>query len=169
MIAVTGRVIGDKAVIARINSIAPRVREGITREMLRIVIDLQGYVVKNKLSGQLLKRRTGTLAASMQHKVVSTTNGVTGVVGSRVNAGAPLKYARVLEDGFDGTVTVREHLRMMTQAFGRDVQNPRKITVGTHTAKRNIKARYYLASSLAENRDRYLDQIEKAVAEGAKL
>lgn len=167
MISITGRVVGDKAVVARISSIVPSVRQSLTRAMLRITIDLQGYVVKNKLSGQLLNRRTGTLAASMQHKVVSTSEGVVGVVGSRVNAGAPLKYARALEDGFTGTVNVREHLRMMTTAFGKAVKDPHKITVGAHSAHRNIKARHYLSSSLAERRDAYLDQIEKAVGEGA--
>lgn len=168
MIGITGVITGEKAVTARINSIAPRVRESITRTMLRITIDLQSYVVKNKLSGQLLKRRTGTLAASMQHKVVSTQAGVTGVVGSRINEGAALKYARPLEDGFDGTVTVREHLRQMTTAWGRAVKEPRKITVRAHSAQRHIKAYKYLASSLAENRSRYIEMLTRAVAEGAK-
>lgn len=168
MINLTGVVTGDKAVQARIRSIAPNVRAKLTQALLRITIDLQGYVARNKLSGQLLKRRTGTLAASIQHKVVSTPEGVTGVVGSRINESRPLKYAGPLEDGFDGTVTVREHLRMMTTAFGREVKNPHKITVRAHSAHRVVKARHYLALSLAENRDRYLAQLDRAVAEGAK-
>lgn len=164
MIEITGTVVGDKAVTARLSAMPAKVRQNVTDAMLRITIDLQGHVVKNKLSGQLLKRRTGTLARSIQHNVVSTRDGVTGVVGSRIKESAPLKYAYPLEDGFDGDVTVKEHLRMMTTAFGREVKEPRKITVRAHTAKRHIKAYKYLASSLAEKRDGYVEQLRRAVA-----
>lgn len=168
MIHITGVVTGDKNVIARLDSIEPKVRESLTRAMLRITIHLQGYVVSKKLSGQLLKRRTGTLAASIQHKVVSTGSSITGVVGSRINQSSPLKYARIHEDGSNAVVTVREHLRMMKTAFGKPVANPRKITVRTHTMKQNVKAKHYLSGSLAENRDDYLAQLDRAVGQGVR-
>lgn len=168
MINITGIVTGDKEVVAHLSDLPTNVRESLTAAMNRITIDLQGYVVRNKLSGQLLKRRTGTLAASMQHRVVSNADGVTGVVGSRINEGAPLKYAKPLEDGFDGEVSVREHLRQMTTAFGKAVKEPRKIMVRAHTAHRHVKAYKYLASSLAENRDSYIAQLRRAVSDGVK-
>jgi hypothetical protein len=168
MIEITGTVTGENAVVAHLSGIPSKVRQQLTAAMLRITIDLQGYVAGNKLSGQLLKRRTGTLARSIQHNVVSTKEGVTGVVGSRIKEGAPLKYAYPLENGFDGDVPVKEHLRMMTTAFGRAVKEPRKITVKAHTAHRKIKAYKYLASSLAERRDSYLAQLRDAVARGVK-
>lgn len=168
MIEITGTVTGEQKVIANLSGLPDRVRASLTTAMKSITIDLQGYVVKNKLSGQLLKRRTGTLAASIQQRVASSSAGVTGVVGSRINEAAPLKYAYPLENGFDGDVPVREHLRMMTQAFGREVKEPRKITVRAHTAHRHVKAYKYLASSLAERRDSYIDQLRQAVARGSK-
>ena len=168
MINITGVVTGDKNVIARLENITPRVRARVDEAMHRVVIDLQGKVVRDKLSGQLLKRRTGTLAASIQFRVVKTADSVTGITGSRVNEGAPLKYAGPLEDGFEGPVTVREHLRMMTTAFGKPVKDPRKITVGAHTANRKIKAYHYLKSTLAENRDQYLQQLGQAVSNGVQ-
>jgi hypothetical protein len=166
MIQITGTVTGDKKVVARLSALPANVRQNLTEAMLRITIDLQSHVAKNKLSGQLLRRRTGTLAASIQHKVNSTADSVTGVVGSRINEAAPLKYAPPLEDGFDGEVTVREHLRQMTTAFGRAVKEPRKITVRSHSAKRHIKAYRYLAGALEERRAGYLERIRKAVADG---
>jgi hypothetical protein len=168
MIEVTAVVTGDKATAAHLSALPANVRKELTTAMLRITIDLQSYVVRNKLSGQLLKRRTGTLAASIQHRVDSArADGVYGVVGSRINEGHPLKYAGPLEDGFEGDVTVKEHLRQMTKAWGREVKNPRKITVHAHTAKRHIKAYRYLASALEERRTSYLEQIRAAVARGA--
>lgn len=168
MIGITGVVHGDRNVVARLSSTAPRVRDEVEQTMLRIVIELQGKVVKNKLSGQLLRRRTGTLAASIQFRVVKTADSITGITGSRVNEAAPLKYARPLEDGFDGTVTVREHLRMMKQAFGKPVKNPRQISVKAHAAQRHVKAYHYLRSTLNENRDRYVTMLNLAVHRGIK-
>jgi hypothetical protein len=168
MIEITGTVTGEKVVTARLSGLPDNVRASLTRAMNRITIDLQGYVVRNKLSGQLLKRRTGTLAASIQHRVVSSANGVTGVVGSRINEGSPLKYAYPLENGFEGDVPVKEHLRQMTTAFGRVVKEPRKITVHAHSRHVKTKAYKYLASSLAARRDDYLEQLRRAVAEGAQ-
>lgn len=168
MIHIHGVVKGEKNVLARLGEVTPAVRTQVERTILRIVIDLQSNVVRNKLSGQLLKRRTGTLAASIQHKVVSTSDTITGIAGSRVTSGAPLKYAPPLEDGFNGAVTVKEHLRNVKQAWGKPMQNPRAVLVKAHQAQRNIKARHYMRSTLDENRDRYLEMIDKAVGKGAR-
>lgn len=168
MINIKGVVTGDKQVIANLGSAPERVRSKVETAMTRIVIDLQSYVVKNKLSGQLLKRRTGTLAASIQQRVARTDGQIVGVVGSRINDANPLKYAPPLEDGFSDTVTVKEHLRQMNTAFGKAVKEPRKITVKAHGMKMNVKARNYLKGSLAENRERYLQMIDKAVGDGLK-
>jgi hypothetical protein len=168
VIHIKGVVTGDKNVVANLGAVPARVRESVEQTMQRVVIDLQSRVVKNKLSGQLLKRRTGTLAASIQFRVAKTSDSVTGVVGSRINEARPLKYAGPLEDGFDGTVTVREHLRMMTTAWGKPVKNPRQISVRAHAAQRHIKAYHYLKSTLAENRERYLGMISRAVSRGLK-
>lgn len=166
MINIRGVVTGDRNVVADLGQVAPRVRGSVEDAMLRISVDLSNRVKRDKLTGQLLRVRTGTLRASIDYRVVKNSDSVTGVVGSRTNAAAPLKYAPIHEDGFDGTVTVREHLRMMTTAFGRPVKNPRQIKVGAHEAQRHVKAKHYLKSTLTENRERYLDMISKAVAKG---
>lgn len=165
---ITWKVTGEQQVITTLRDITPSVKSKLVNCMNRIAIDLQGQVVKNKLSGQLLNRRTGTLASSIQPKVVVTTAGVTGIVGSRVNESMPLKYAHIHEYGFNGTVTVKQHLRMMTTAFGRPVKEPRQITISPHTAVRNVREKRYLRGTLEENRDKYLEMINAAVGEGIK-
>ena len=70
---------------------------------LRAVLDRQGrlaagYIVKNKLSGQALRRRTGGLARSIEGRVINDAQGVPAVrVG--VFRGPALSYAGVLEHG----------------------------------------------------------------------
>lgn len=165
---ITWKVTGEQQVITMLRDITPSVKDKLVNCMNRITIDLQSQVVKTKLSGQVLKRRTGTLAASIQPKVVVTTVGVTGVVGSRVNESMPLKYAHIHEYGFTGTVTVKQHLRMMTTAFGRPVKDPHQITISQHSAVRNVPEKRYLRGTLEENRERYLEMINKAVGGGIK-
>ncbi|MBV8061459.1 MAG: HK97 gp10 family phage protein [Alphaproteobacteria bacterium] len=165
---ISGTVKGTDAVIARIGRVEPNVREALIAEVKRLAISLQSYVVVNKLSGQVLKRRTGTLAASIQWRADNSGGNVSAFVGSRINEAAELKYARVHEYGFDGTVTVREHLRMMTQAFGREVKEPRQITVHTHSRNMHVPERSYLRSSLAEMKNDVLDGIRNAVSQGVK-
>lgn len=54
---------------------------------------LRGYIVKKKLSGQVLKRRTGRLASSIEAEQYIVGGGVVGRVGSN------LKYAKIHETG----------------------------------------------------------------------
>jgi len=57
---------------------------------------LRGYIVKRKLSGQVLKRRTGRLASDIGREEFLIGGGAVGRVGSN------LKYARIHELG--GTI-----------------------------------------------------------------
>lgn len=54
---------------------------------------LRGYIVKNKLSGQVLKKKTGTLSGSIDREEYLMGDSAVGRVGSN------LKYARIHEIG----------------------------------------------------------------------
>lgn len=164
---VTGKVSGDEQVIKRLQSIPPSVHAKLLAAVTRLTIELQGYVVRNKLSGQVLKRVTGTLVRSIQPKVVNDANGIIGIVGSRSNESKALKYAAVHEYGFKGVVTVKSHLRMQTMAWGKSI-TPTQVTVKEHAMKMNIHERSFLRSSLAENADNIRAKIGKAIGEGIK-
>lgn len=58
-------------------------------------------------------------------------------------------YAGVHEDGFEGTVTVPEHYRTITQAFGRPIAS-RRVRVRRHDRRMSIKARPYLGPALED-------------------
>ncbi len=61
--------------------------------MRRATEYVRGYIVKNKLSGQVLNRRTGRLAGSISSAQRIEGQDVVGMVGSN------LKYARIHELG----------------------------------------------------------------------
>ncbi len=157
---IEGTVTGDKEIALRLRG-APTKIQGKLREAIgRIILKLQSRVVSQKLSGQVLNVRTGTLRRSIDQVVTEQQNGVAGIVFSN------LKYARRHEYGFTGSETVKAHLRMMKQAFGKPVKNPRKIEVGSFTRSVNYPAHSFMRAALKEMAPEILAQLEKAVAEG---
>lgn len=137
------RFVGDTAVVANLKNMSDcAVAAGIdsiNRSTLNVLAR-----AKEKVSGDVLKNRTGTLRRAINQRVVVGYWRVVGTVGIK------LRYAAAHEFGCHKTVTVPEHLRMMRVAWGRPVKEPRQIMVGTHKMKMNIPERSFLRSSLKE-------------------
>lgn len=74
-----------------------------------------------------------------------------------------VKYAAVHEFGFHGTVSVRAHTRLMTQAFGHPVE-ARQIGVGTFRRQMNIRARPYLRPAVRSQTDNIVTILREAIA-----
>lgn len=129
--------------VARFDSWTPRLQASLREGMKRIVFQLAAYVQKNKLSGQSLTPRTGTLRRSIKGMIKETAASVTGVVGSRDRGNDPLKYAGYHELGFHGRMDVREHLRHLASGT--------IATVRAHARNVSYTGHPYLRPSLAEN------------------
>jgi phage gpG-like protein len=94
MIRVT--LIGTNELKARFEALYPRARDSIFRSVSKLAIGLQTKVRDEKLSGEVLKNRTGTLRRSIIERVEDNGNTITGIVGTN------LSYARIHE--FGGTI-----------------------------------------------------------------
>lgn len=157
---IEGIVTGDREVAARFRRIPDQVKVSLRKSIARIIIRLQSKIVREKLQGQVLKVRTGTLQRSIDQVMLDIPHGASGVVWTNV------EYARRHEYGFQGTESVKEHLRMMTQAFGREVKNPRKIAISAHSRAVNYPAHSFMRTALRESAPEIQAQIERAVSEG---
>lgn len=152
---INGHVSGN----SNLDAVWPRLSTKLDRTIGRLAINLASRV-KVKLSGEVLKNRTGRLRRSITQKVTGAgTPQVSGVVGTNV------PYARAHELGFKGVVTVREHLRMQTMAFGKAMANPRQVIVSQHSMKMNLPERSFLRSALAEFDPTIRQEIAKAIQE----
>lgn len=146
-----------------IGQLSERVRTALEQKIQRLTIKLQAHVVADKLQGQVLNVRTGRLQRSIGQALVSTDMTVTGIVSTAV------KYAKPLEYGFSGTVNVREHLRTITQAFGKELKSPVTATVRAHTMQMNLMPPHsFLRSALKDMRPEILQGIDDAVKEALK-
>lgn len=134
----------------------------VERAVKVAALGLVGYIKKEKLSGQVLNVRSGTLRRSVTARFESSGTEHRAYVGTNV------KYARIHEYGFKGQVPVKAHQRMMTTAWGRKVREPRMIGVRAHAMKMNMPARPYMAPSVAENREKITGDVRKALVEALK-
>jgi hypothetical protein len=134
---------GDEAVIRMLSAKVPLLTKAVANSVTRASIMLLRYVKENKLSGQVLHVRSGTLRRKVNYRVTESPTMITGQVGVR------LSYARAHEYGFEGQENVREHLRTIKQAFGRSI-SPVTFSVRAHSRHMKLPERSFLRSSLRE-------------------
>ena len=103
---------GSEEVLARFKGLSARLRQELRKSMLKAVIDLQGHIKADKLSGQVLHVRTNTLRSSIEQRVEETSDSVIGTDSTNV------VYARLHEYG--GTVTRHARSSLKTRGTTRE-------------------------------------------------
>jgi phage gpG-like protein len=159
--------IGDDKIIARFKQMPTSVAKHLKQEIARLAIELQSKVVKEKLSGQVLKRKTGTLARSIQWLVESTPTSYLAVVGSRVREGKALKYAAIHEYG--GIIPAHEVHAVNAKALrfqikGGAILFRKSVLIPAIT----MPERSYLRSALKDMEQEIKTDLDKAVNQGVK-
>lgn len=162
-------VTGEREVVVQLAERRGRILQALARRLERVLLLLVAKVKRDKLSGQVLKNRTGQLRQSIAKE---PTVGVhvdgdllTGRVG--IFGGPTLGYGRAHEFGFSGTVTVPEHLRTIRQVFGRPI-TPREVLVSAHPRSLRLPERSFLRSALSEMAPDIRRELEAGLAEGVR-
>lgn len=160
---------GVEAVKERFQSADGKVRSTLSKVIEGLAADLQRHIVTDKLSGQVLHRRTGDLSRSVNYKM---TDDLTAVVGANT------PYAAFHEYGFTGTEAVRAHLRrsrlqMVAARYNKlgyetrpskaTARGTGEIMVKAHSRKVNYPARSYMRTSLEDMRGEIVAKIQAAV------
>lgn len=157
MIQFNWRIVGAEQVELHLRQRSQWIRARLFAAVARASILLTRYVKEEKLSGQVLNVRTGTLRRKINYRMRETPNSITGVVGVK------LAYAAIHEYGFDGDESVRAHLRRITQAFGRPLASPVTAEVRAYTRHVHMPERSFLRSSLRELTPTIHDMLVAAV------
>lgn len=141
---IRAELIGKEHLVPFIHSILPRVQKQLEESITRLCIQLSRSVKENKLSGAVLRNRTGRLRRSINYRLETTPTSVYGIVGTNV------EYARAHEYGVDKNVTVREHMRQIKKAWGKDLKAPKAVMVRSHSRHMRLPERSFLRSALRE-------------------
>ena len=194
MIDVKIEVVGDKVAALHFRGAGRKAPAGIELAMGRIVLKLMRESVQNKLSGQVLNRVTGTLARSVTQsprlfRIGDTIVGTVGVSDLTGKGGrAPVKYGRAHEYGFQGVVSVKQHLRQIREQgrmtlfktsaskdFGvfrkaRGKKTGAVATVSAHTRTVKLPVRSFLRTALEDlvARNVPVQEIERAIEDALK-
>lgn len=136
-------------------------REGKTRVTLtqtigRLTLKLLRRVKADKLTGQVLNVRSGRLRRSINQRIEGANSAqVAGLVGTNVS------YGRTHELGYQGDV--REHLRLVKKAWGKELSTPVWARVPKHTV--NYPQRSFLRSAITEMEPEILADVRNATTE----
>lgn len=87
--------VGDRALVARIDSMPSAVHTVLLRKIHGLALRLQAHIQRDKLSGQVLKVQTGALRRSIHTNVIDGGNRIIG----RVLSSGDVKYAGIHEFG----------------------------------------------------------------------
>lgn len=140
---IVGEVVVRRSEMDRLLSMPDRARRNVKTEIQRLTIQLQNKVKSEKLNGQVLHRRTGTLFRSIGQRVEDNGDSIFGYVGTN------LGYGIAHEFGLKAAVAVGAHQRKITQVWGRSI-SPKTISVSSFSRNVNMKERSFLRSSLKE-------------------
>jgi len=154
---ITVQLIGDRELVARLDAMPGHVHDGLARAVTQLGLELQRKVQAEKLTGQVLRVRTGSLRSSVNTEITETATEASASVGTNI------RYGRVHEYGFDGTVGVRAYLRFITEAWGRPIA-PRKTNVRAHSRHMRLPERSFLRSALREMQPTIEAGLREAVA-----
>ncbi len=132
----------DQGIFLRLPLMTGKIQERVFMAINKLAIELQSYIVKEKLSGQVLNKVTGNLQQSIQQKVVATPTEITATVFSA----GDVKYAAIHEYG--GTYS----------RYGR--------LAGDYTVR--VPERSYMRSSLRDFAEKIKSDIQQAAVLGIR-
>lgn len=151
---------GDQAIQAKFNSMSEGIRKALIKKITVLTLKLESKIIIEKLSGQILKVRSGDLRRSIFQKVLQNATSVDGQVYS-----AGVNYARIHEFGgktaphliepksADGVLAFSVGGKTV---FAKSVNHPGSL----------MPERSYMRSSLKEMSSEIINEINVAVKEG---
>jgi hypothetical protein len=146
-------VTGQDNVIRMMLAVKDGARPKLLETMNKVAISMQGYVQSQKLSGQVLNRRTGNLRNSIFERVKDSTTAVSAVTGTG------LSYAKALEDGAAPHVILPVRAKMLSfivggrRVFAKSVNHP------------GNRAYHYLRDTLTETAPANIEKIRASMGE----
>jgi len=153
---ITAHLVGDRELITRLSAMPDAVQSGVARAVTRLALELEA-LVKRKLSGEVLRVRTGVLRSSVHNRVDRTSTGVTATVGTNV------AYARVHEFGVPHSWEIRPRAAraLAFEVGGRTV-------FAAHVTHPPLPERSFLRSALREMEPRIRSELETAVTQATR-
>ena len=153
---ITIELVGDDRIAARLDAMPGRMHDGLARAVTRLGLELQRQVQAEKLSGQVLKVRTGSLRSSINTALADAPARIEASVGTNI------RYARPHEYGVAHPWTIAAKGRALRFVIGGRVIFRRSVR---HPP---LPERSFLRSALADMAPRIDEGLREAVAQSLR-
>lgn len=164
---ITGMIIGDRELIAKLGKMPEGIQRSVAKTIDQLGLRLIEEVVRNKLSGQVLKRRTGRLASSIARGAPDTRShfeqtGTTAIsyVGTNVSYGRTWEYGAHVPEYIVRPVKAKAlHFFFKgTEVFAKSARIP----------AHDIKARPFLSTALQDMKPLIIRELTDALTKAAQ-
>lgn len=158
---ITISVEGDQDLILRLRRLPEKMRNALLTKITTLTLKLESRV-KTKLSGGVLRVRTGALRRSIFSRVSKSTYEITG----RVASSGDVKYAGIHEFGGTTKPHIIEPRKAAVLAFM--IGGKKIFARRVHHPGSRMPTRSFLRSSLAEMRPEIVTGLSEAATEGVR-
>lgn len=153
------QIIGTDRVVASLGERATRVQVAVKSALDVWAMELAGYIKADKLSGQLLNRRSGRLSSSVHPVNEQSSGSVSGGAGG----GAGVPYAKIHE--FGGMIPAHQIVAKNAQALSFTVDGIRRFAKSVQIPDVQMPERSYMRSSLRDKAPEGIEMLRAAVKE----
>jgi len=153
---------GADALVQRFDRLGADVQASLLATSQTLAASLQAHVQQDKLSGQVLNRLSGDLAAS----IAATVEIGDGVVTAQVFAANPPPYAALLE--FGGVIPAHDVRPVSAEALSFMIDGRRVFAKVAHIPDVVVPAHAYPPSSLQDMAAEITTELQQAVARALK-
>jgi hypothetical protein len=153
---------GADEVVQRFDRLGADVQACLLAASQTLAASLQAHVQQDKLSGQVLNRLSGDLAASIAASVEIGD----GVVTTQVFSANPPPYAEILE--FGGVLPAHEVRPVSAEALSFMLDGRRVFARVAHIPDETLPAHSYLRSALQDMAAEIASELQQAVARALK-
>lgn len=147
---------GGQELVRTLRAKPLRVYQVLSTKMNALLYQLSSYIASQKLSGQVLKRQSGILAASI--RVIPATSQGGRIRGFVEGGGSSAFYGNFHEYGVNKSwaiiATKQRALRFMVDG---------KVTFAKSVVHGPLAARPFMSPSLAENQESIREQLQAAL------
>jgi len=161
---IKGTIMGDKALIAALQERVPQISTELSKAVKVLSVKFVRVVKQDKLSGQVLKNRTGHLRGSIRPETETTQNSTTATIyagGFRAPYGVIHEYGGVIPAH---TVVPRFAKALAFTPAGGGDRIVRKLA---RIPDVRMPERSYMRSTLTEMRDEIVRTMNEAVIKAA--
>lgn len=153
------QLVGDTELVAKLRDLGPGLIEALSRKVTELRLMLEAYIKTEKLSGQVLNRRTSALFRSINGETIREAMAVWG----RVFSAGDVKYAAIHE--FGGTIPAHKVEASKAEALhfvlgGKDI-----FVKSVQIPEVHMPERSYMRSGLSDKRTIIETGLKDAVLE----